>query len=152
MAIYFYKEFGELGYLASYSLHGFVKDGTYWKTVEHYYQAQKFYDEEVRRLIIEAETPKQASVIGRDRKYKLREDWESVKNDVMYVAVMEKFLQHPDLAEKLIATGDEMIVEDTTKENYWGCGPNRDGLNVYGKILCRVRDELKVREQLEGGK
>ncbi len=150
MAIYFYKEFGKLGYLASYSSHGFIKDGVYWKTVEHYYQAQKFHDKTVKQLIIEAETPKQASTIGRNRRYKLREDWEQVKNEIMHEAVLEKFLQHPDLAEKLIETGDEEIIEDTKKENYWGCGPNGDGLNVYGKILCRVREELKIQEQ-EGG-
>ena len=150
MAIYFYKEFGELGYLASYSPHGFMKDGVYWKTIEHYYQAQKFYDKEVQQLIIEAETPKQASAIGRNRIYKLREDWEQVKNEIMYEAVLEKFLQHPNLAEKLMETGNEEIIEDTKKENYWGCGPNRDGLNVYGKILCKVREELKIQRQKGG--
>lgn len=144
MAIYFYKEFGDLGYLASYSLHGFNKDGVYWKTVEHYYQAHKFADDNVKKIIINAETPKMASAIGRSRKYKLRDDWEQVKNEIMYDAVLAKFLAHPDLAEKLIATGDEEIIEETVKENYWGCGPDKDGLNMYGKILCKVREHLKI--------
>lgn len=143
MAIYFYKEFGELGYLASYSLHGFNKDGIYWKTVEHYYQAHKFDDDEVKNMIINAQTPKIASTIGRDRKYKLREDWEQVKDKIMYDAVLAKFLEHPDLAEKLLKTGEEEIIEETVKENYWGCGSQKQGLNMYGKILCRVRDELR---------
>lgn len=146
MAIYFYKENGEWGFLASYSLHGFEKDGIYWKTVEHYYQAQKFYDDDVKYLIINADTPKEASRIGRNPKYKLREDWEEVKSEIMYEAVLAKFLSHKDLAEKLIETGNEEIVEETIKENYWGCGPNKDGLNMYGKILCKVREQLKVRE------
>lgn len=143
MAIYFYKEFGDYGYLASYSAHGFYKDGINWKTVEHYYQAQKFADDTVRNLIINAETPKIASTIGRDRKYALREDWDQVKNDFMYDAVLEKFLVHTNLAEKLLATGDEEIVEETVKENYWGCGSNKDGINMYGQILCRVREKLR---------
>jgi predicted NAD-dependent protein-ADP-ribosyltransferase YbiA (DUF1768 family) len=33
--IEFYKEFGDLGYLANYSNHGFSIDGVYYKTVEH---------------------------------------------------------------------------------------------------------------------
>lgn len=143
MAIYFYKEFGELGYLASYSPHGFYKDNVYWKTVEHYYQAQKFDDISVKELIIKAETPKIASTIGRDRKYKLRDDWDRIRDRIMYEAVLAKFLAHPDLAKKLLGTGEEEIVEETVKENYWGCGPNRDGFNMYGKILCKVREQLR---------
>lgn len=52
MAIEFYKEFGPLGYLATYSNHGFYKNGVFWKTSEHYYQAQKFESKDIQRLII----------------------------------------------------------------------------------------------------
>ena len=75
MTIYFYKELGPLGYLASYSLHGFWKEGVYWKTVEHYYQAHKFEDIVVRAEIIDAQTPKDASSIGRNRSHALRKGW-----------------------------------------------------------------------------
>ena len=61
----------------------------------------------------------------------------------MYEAVLYKFMAHEDLKEKLLATGNEEIIEETTKENYWGCGPNYDGENNYGKILCKVREQLR---------
>ena len=70
MAIEFYKEFGELGYLASYSNHGFYKNDIYYKTVEHYYQSEKFDNLEIRNKIINSTTPKEASIIGRDRNNK----------------------------------------------------------------------------------
>lgn len=143
MAIYFYKEFGELGYLASYSDYGFLKDGVYWKTIEHYYQAHKFEDQKVIDKIIDAETPKIASEIGRDRKYAIKENWEEIKIDIMFDAVLAKFMAHPNLAKKLLDTGDEEIIEETTKEDFWGCGPKKNGKNMYGKILCKVRDELR---------
>ena len=41
MSVDFYKEHGPLGYLANYSNHGFTVDGVYYKTAEHYYQANK---------------------------------------------------------------------------------------------------------------
>lgn len=150
MAIYFYKEFGPLGYLATYSNHGFLKDGIYWKTSEHYYQAQKFEDENVRKLIIDAPTPKIASNIGRDRQYKIKENWEEIKQNVMYDAVFYKFKANPDILEKLLQTGDEEIVEETVKENYWGCGPLKDGQNNYGKILVKVREDLRRMRNQEG--
>lgn len=143
MAIYFYKQFGPLGYLATYSEYGFFKDGVYWKTSEHYYQAQKFEDNVVRQMIINAETPKIASDIGRNRQFKLRDDWEEVKQKIMYDAVYYKFKEHPDICSKLLETGNEEIVEETVKENYWGCGPNKNGQNNYGKILARVREDLR---------
>lgn len=143
MAIYFYKEFGELGYLASYSLHGFYKDGIYWRTTEHFYQAHKFEDEQVRQRIINAQTPKEASRIGRSKEYKIKDNWDDIRAEVMYEAVLLKFQEHADIREKLCSTGEEEIIEKTTKENYWGCGPKCDGTNMYGKILCQVREVLK---------
>ena len=55
MAIYFYKQYGELGYLANYSDHGYELEVKYWPTVEHYYQSKKFDDEELKRLNDEAD-------------------------------------------------------------------------------------------------
>lgn len=141
--IRFYKEFGSLGYLATYSNHGFYKDGIYWKTSEHYYQAQKFFDIDVKQRIINAPTPKEASNIGRNRMYHLREDWERVKKQVMFEAVYYKFKQNEQILKKLLETGEAYIVEATVKENYWGCGPNNDGQNNYGKIVMAVRSKLR---------
>lgn len=147
--IRFYKEFGEYGYLATYSNYGFFKDGVFWKTSEHYYQAQKFMDSDTKIRIQNAETPKIASTIGRDRKLNLRSDWEEVKQDVMFDAVYYKFKQNKDILQKLLGTGNARIVEATVKENYWGCGPKNDGQNNYGKILVKVREKLRA-EQKEG--
>lgn len=149
--IRFYKEFGEYGYLATYSNYGFFKDGVFWKTSEHYYQAQKFMDSDTKIRIQNAETPKIASTIGRDRKLNLRSDWEEVKQDVMFDAVYYKFKQNRDILQKFLDTGNARIVEATVKENYWGSGPNNDGQNNYGKILIKVREKLRT-EQEEGEK
>lgn len=147
MAIEFYKEFGPLGYLATYSNHGFYKNGVFWKTSEHYYQAQKFESKDIQRLIINAPTPKIASEIGRNRQYKLRDNWDEIKQDVMFEAALFKFQANPDILKKLLETGDEEIVEATVKENYWGCGPLKDGQNNYGKILVKVRALLREKQK-----
>lgn len=136
--IRFYKEFGEYGYLATYSNYGFFKDGVFWKTSEHYYQAQKFMDSDTKIRIQNAETPKIASTIGRDRKLNLRSDWEEVKQDVMFDAVYYKFKQNKDILQKLLDTGNARIVEATVKENYWGCGPNNDGKIIMEKFLLKL--------------
>lgn len=143
MAIYFYKQYGELGYLANYSNHGFELDGKYWPTAEHYYQAQKFDDEKLKEKIRKAQTPKIASQIGRDRNNKLRENWELVKREVMLKAVLAKFRSNKDILQKLIDTGEEEIIENTDIDYYWGCGEDKTGRNEFGKILVKVREILK---------
>ncbi len=141
--INFYKEHGPLGYLASYSNHGFELDGQYWPTTEHYYQAQKFSDPLIKEKIRMASTPKEASTIGRDRSLPIRSDWDEIRQEIMHKAVLAKFKTNKDILKKLLDTGNEEIVECTTKEWYWGCGPDGTGQNNYGKILCQVRSELK---------
>lgn len=139
----FYKEFGDLGYLANYSNHEFYEDGVFYKTAEHYYQAHKFDNPEVQKLIIDAKTPKEASNIGRDRKYIRRSDIDSVKNQIMYHGVYLKFYQNKDIMYRLIETRRKPIREMTTKEYYWGVGPDLSGENHMGKILVQVREALK---------
>ena len=136
MTIYFYKEFGPLGYLASYSNHGFYKNGEYWATVEHFYQAHKFLNTDLREIIRHLSTPKEASTFGRDKDNPLRRHWEYLKLDIMFEAVYRKF------------TNNAEIVEETTKENYWGCGPLYDGQNMFGKILMSVRYLMRRIEKM----
>ena len=77
------------------------------------------------------------------RRVRLRSDWEQVKYDVMLDVVRAKFNQHPDLAQKLLATGDEELVEGNDwGDTYWGVCNGR-GKNMLGKILMRVRAELR---------
>ena len=141
--IEFYKEFGDLGYLANYSNHGFTIDNIYYKTVEHYYQAMKYEDKEIREKIINAETPKEASNIGRDRNNKRIDNFKKIKDDIMYNGILEKFRQNRDIAFKLIETRNQEIAEATVDEYYWGIGKDRTGENHIGKILVKVRDRIK---------
>jgi ribA/ribD-fused uncharacterized protein len=113
-----------------------------FKTSEHLYQAMKFfYDQTKFFQIVGAKTPKEAANLGRTFSG-IRDDWEDVKDGVMYDAVMEKFKQNPFLKEKLLATGDEELIEASPKDKYWGRF-NGEGLNMLGKILMMVREKIK---------
>jgi len=81
------------------------------------------------------------------RKIDLVHDWEEVKFNAMKIAVLSKFRQNKDLGEKLIATGNQNLVEG----NVWGdivwgvclkSNPNI-GENHLGRILMQVRDIIK---------
>lgn len=146
MTIYFYSAHDQpYGCFSNFSPHGFSIAGIYYKTSEHYFQAQKFIhspvDAEAVRL---AKTPKQAAEIGRDRSRPLRRDWDAVKDDIMRAGVLEKFRSHPDIRAVLLSTGDEELLENAPNDYYWGCGADGAGHNRLGQILMTVRAQLRA--------
>lgn len=143
MAIYFYSTKDEYGAFTNFSRHPFELDGLVWPTSEHYFQAQKFADQAYRERIRATPSPMIAARLGRSRKMPIRPDWEVVKDEIMYRAVLAKFKAHPDLRQLLLSTGTEEIIEKTTRDHYWGCGTDGTGKNILGKTLMRVREELR---------
>lgn len=91
-------------------------------------------------------TPGQAKRLGRT--VTLRTDWGEVKIPSMRVLVKQKFLDHPNLAEQLKATGDAPLIEGNKwHDNFWGscsCPQclERQGHNWLGQILMEVRESL----------
>lgn len=85
-------------------------------------------------------TPKQAKVLG--SAVHLREDWLTVRVDIMTFYVMKKFKDHKDLWWMLQQTGDAWLEEaNTWGDTFWGTCRGR-GDNVLGTILMQVRADL----------
>jgi len=118
-------------------------DGERWPTTEHYYQAQKFTDPDLRQSIRQAEQPIIAKTLADANKAAIRPDWDAIKDEVMYRAVRRKFELHPALKAMLLATGTEEIAEANPADSYWGIGRDGTGLNKLGKIMARIREELR---------
>jgi len=143
MAIEFYSTGDDYGEFSNFAGFPFRLDGKQWPTSEHYFQAMKFKDEAYREKIRKANSPMIAARLGRSRKVPIRRDWESAKVDVMRRAVKAKFAAHEELRSLLLSTGDEKIVEDAARDDFWGCGSNGKGKNWLGRILMEVREELR---------
>jgi ribA/ribD-fused uncharacterized protein len=140
--IRFYSVGAEYGELSNFALYPITLKKKRWPTSEHYFQAQKFADAKDQEQIRAANTPMLAAQMGRDRKRKLRRDWESAKTGVMREAVEAKFRQHAELAALLLGTGDALLVEHTDNDDYWGDGGDGKGRNELGRILMAVRAAL----------
>lgn len=115
--------------------------GIVYQNSEAAFQAQKCADD--------GEKERFASIVGVDAKHMgkrvaLREDWEQVKFSVMTDIVREKFMQNPDLANKLRSTGNARLEEGNTwGDKTWGT-VNGQGKNMLGNILMLVRVELSM--------
>lgn len=131
------------GCFSNFSRHRFELDGKWWSTSEHYFQAQKFAGTPHLERVRQAPSAKAAAALGRDRSLPLRADWDAVKDDVMRRAVLQKFSTHPELRAILLATGEELIVENAPKDYYWGSGTDGSGQNRLGQILMEVRAILR---------
>lgn len=149
--VHFYSVADDFGQLSNFAAFPINLDGQRWPTSEHYFQAQKFEGPVYRQKIRKARSPMQAARLGRDRKQKLRRDWEAVKVGIMRQAVMAKFTQHEELRALLLSTGEAELVEHTANDDYWGDGGDGSGKNMLGRILMQVREELRAASTTKSG-
>jgi hypothetical protein len=131
------------GYLSNFWPAPITLKGVVWPTSEHYFQAQKFAGTEHEEAIRRVASPMIAARMGRSRARPLRPDWDAVKEQIMFDALHAKFAQHPDLRERLRATGDALLIERSARDTYWADGGDGHGLNRLGELLMRVRAELR---------
>jgi ribA/ribD-fused uncharacterized protein len=122
-------------------------DGKFYtfSTVEHYYQAMKFYASDERFDVIRnLATPDEARVMTKKPEYKIsrRVDFDKHKFDIMEQGLRAKFMQNPEAAKMLKATGDVVLIKSCPICYKCGFGEG-SGENRMGKILMKIRDELK---------
>ncbi|MCX4026156.1 NADAR family protein [Endozoicomonas sp. SM1973] len=142
--IKFYSVNDDFGDFSNFARYPVKIKGKRYLTSEHYFQAMKFESMSDQNDIIKAKTPMDAARKGRDRKKKLRRNWESIKDNIMREAVMAKFSQHAELKSLLLSTGDAQIIEHSENDAYWGDGGDGSGKNMLGKILVETREKLKA--------
>lgn len=131
---------GEYDFLSNFYPEVIVYEGAVYSCVEGAYQAAKCLNPEDRKQFTNL-NGYQAKKLGRH--VKLREDWEDVKVGVMYTCLQYKFLKHPSLANKLLATGDTTLIEGNYwNDTFWGVC-NGVGKNHLGELLMQIRKELK---------
>jgi len=139
--IVFQGRAGKWGGFSNDAPYPIVVEGVEWPTVEHYFQAAKHPDcpwlqAAIRRSGDRAEAQRLA------RSRPVRSDWRGVRDTVMLTALRAKFALHHRLAALLLSTGDDELIQHTTRDTYWGRGEMCDGRNRLGELLMLVRDEL----------
>jgi hypothetical protein len=131
---------GSYAFLSNFHPCRFYWAGRQWPTVEHVYQAAKCETLEDRDKIHQARTPGQAKRLGRE--VALHPDWDQVKLCVMHDLLLVKF-KDPMLRSKLLATGEEELVEvNDWGDTFWGVCRG-EGYNYLGNLLMIVRDHYR---------
>lgn len=141
--INFYSTKDKYGEFSNFALYPIKLKGKNWPTSEHYFQAQKFAGTDYEETIRKASSPMKSAQLGRSRKVKLRKNWDNLRDNIMYEAIKAKFTQHQELKELLLGTEDKLLVEHTQNDSYWGDGGDGSGQNKLGKLLMKLREELR---------
>ena len=137
---------GDYAFLSNFHPAVVTLDGMDYPSVEHAFQAAKTHNLNDRCRIQSAPNPPAAKAIGRG--VILRQDWDDVRYSIMEALVRQKFTNHPELRELLLATGDAEIIEGNDwNDRTWGMTRSKNGewigKNWLGKILMTVRNELR---------
>lgn len=120
----------------------FTAAGKVWPSVEHYYEAKKFVDdEEYQEKIRSQPTTALASRLGRmpEGGRKVRDDWNSIQEEMMYDGYRAQFRQHKDMMDALQATDPRPIIYQSDADPYWGSGITGKGKNRLGYLLMKLR-------------
>lgn len=127
-------------YLSNFHPSTIYVNGKSYPTVEHAYQAHKALDESSHELIRKSKTPAEAKKLG--RAVGLRQDWDSIKLELMRTFIKKKF-ENPLLRPLLLSTGDKKLVYGNTwNDRFFGvCRGSGD--NWLGRILMEVREEAR---------
>jgi len=130
---------GEYNWLSNFYSSPIQIEGITYSNAESAFQAMKC-DNLADRIKFTGLSGVEAKRLGRT--IELPGDWDWCKRDFMFRVIEEKFTQNPMLKEKLIATGDQEIIEGNTwGDTYWGVC-NGKGDNNLGKIIMFVRKVL----------
>lgn len=136
----------------------FIVEGDRYLTAEHFMMAGKarlFDDAAALARVLAAADPGAAKAVGRQVRGFDEATWRAHRFDIVVRANRAKFAQHPAMAEYLLRTGDQVLVEASPFDTIWGIGLSaghdraRDpsqwrGLNLLGFALMRVREELRT--------
>lgn len=132
---------GDYRFLSNFYPCRILYEGMTYLSTESAYQAAKTLDKKERLRFMDM-SPGEAKREG--RKLDVRKDWEEVKLQVMKDVLQLKFFGNKSLAQKLLDTGNAELIEGNTwGDTFYGVC-NGIGENHLGKLLMKVRDELKV--------
>ena len=145
---------GEFRWLSNFFPVPVVLDGLTFRSVEHAYVAAKTLDPQVRERIRRLPTAAQAKRFGRKigKSIPFRPAWSNdIRIRLMRDLLWQKFTA-PDLRQRLIATGDEMLIESGHWHDvFFGvcscpkCGGK--GQNWLGVLLMEIRAECRAQEK-----
>lgn len=139
--------FGKHRFLSNFHYEPVTYEGMEYVATENAYQAAKTTNLKVRARFQTVE-PKEAKKMGSKKAGIImpRPDWDDVRIDVMRELQRQKFKPGTELSQRLLDTGDHVILENNWwKDRFWGVCDGV-GENWMGILVMERREELRQHE------
>ena len=132
---------GEYLFLSNFYLSEVEYNGLFFQNAEAAFQSSKFKNKNIRKKFSKM-NPIQAKLVGKKIEA-TTENWEELKFDIMEKICYNKFTSNKVLKNKLLETKNKELINNNTRgDTIWGIS-NGVGENYLGKILMKIREELK---------
>jgi ribA/ribD-fused uncharacterized protein len=134
----------------------FVVKGSLFTSVEQYLlhkKARLFNEAEMAQEILLAKSPAEQRRLAKMVKVTDDFKWSRAAPQIVYEGSRFKFLQNPELLEKLMATRGTVLAHADAKDKEWGVGMSMHndaildaklwpGKNLLGKTLTQLREDI----------
>ena len=141
--IKFYRATGEYGFLSNLYKVRLIFEGLWFPSSEHAYQYGKFREKNTKKWAMEAPKPHLLSILAHSLfVWDIVNNWSKIKVNRMYNVLKAKFSIYA-LKELLLDTGNSLLIENSKTDSFWGIGKLGKGKNTLGKLLMKVREEIK---------
>jgi ribA/ribD-fused uncharacterized protein len=122
-------------------------NGVHILTSEAIYQACRFpHLPDVQEKIIKEKSPMSAKMVGKPHRGNSRPDWDDTRIKIMRWSLRVKLAQNfVEFGKLLESTFDKPIVEDSSKDDFWGAISDKQdenilkGTNALGRLLMELR-------------
>lgn len=150
--------FRDKDFLSQWYLSNFTICGVEYNCMEQYMMAEKarlFGDIDSYYKILKSKSQREIKSLGRKVKGFDEKLWAENKIGIVVRGNLAKFSQNKYLLDKILSTGDSILVEASPYDRIWGVGlsqsdnkilnPNNwRGENLLGFSLMEVRNLLKI--------
>jgi ribA/ribD-fused uncharacterized protein len=139
-SVVFHRIRDEYGYLSNMTnKYPITYQGFKFHSAEHLYQSFKFNNKSIIEHINSNTNPLVAKHIAYEYPNAMFDNWNEISIKRMFLTLVLKSLQHPDLYNKLLEF-NKPIIELSYKDSFWGAIPSKDNNNIligYNKLgLC----------------
>lgn len=135
-------------------------------SAEHWMMFQKallFSDHDIARSVLAVKTATSSAMtevkaLGRKVQNFDEEIWKQKREQIVLDGNLLKFRQNDELKQKLLETGDKIIVESSPRDRIWGIGfgeknamnvTEKWGANLLGKALIATREIIQKEAEAE---
>ncbi|OKZ73037.1 MAG: hypothetical protein BHV87_11085 [Clostridiales bacterium 36_14] len=147
----------EKGFLSNWYISKFEVAGRVFSSMEQFMMYQKaicFGDESVAEQILKTDDVARIKELGRMVSGYNENIWNGMRQLIVYEGLVAKFSQNEELKERLLQTGDALLVECAVHDRIWGIGLSMKderrfdisqwrGKNLLGYALMMVRNKIK---------